>query len=159
MSDQTPAAVEAAEPEAPEAAAEATPETPVEETPAAEETIDVAALRREAASHRVKARDALAERDALAARVETYQRREVERLASAQLAQGSDVFLDVELAAFLDDEGEVSADLVTAAATAAAAKRPGLAAPRPSFDGGVRGPATHPSGPSFAEGFRKAARR
>jgi hypothetical protein len=76
------------------------------------------------------------------------------------LAQGSDVFLDgVELAAFLDDEGEVSADLVAAAAKAAAEKRPGLAAPRPGFDGGVRGQATKHPGPSFAEGFRKAARR
>ena len=49
---------------------------------------DVASLRREAASHRVKAKEAAEQRDALAARVETMQRREAERLAAAQLATG-----------------------------------------------------------------------
>ena len=151
----TPEPTPAPEPEAPEA-----PEAvEAPEAPAAEETNDVAALRREAAGHRVKAREAIEQRDALAAKVKALQVADVERLAAAQLAQGSDVWLDVELAAVLDDEGNVSADLVKAAAEAAAAKRPGLAAPRPSFDGGVRGPSSAPSGPSFADSFRKAAGR
>jgi hypothetical protein len=154
MSDQTPAAPKAVvEAEAPDAAAETTPETP------AEETNDVAALRREAAGHRVKAREAVEQRDALAARVERYQRAEVTRLAAAQLAQGEDVFhAGAELAAFLDEDGEVDAEKVKVAAASIASTRPGLAAATPSFDGGAR-PLPPAPGPSFADGFRKAARR
>ena len=154
MSDQTATAPEAVvEPETPEAV----------EAPAADdaqpETNDAAALRREAAAHRVKAREAVEQRDALAARVEALQRREVSRLAAAQLAQGEDVFhAGAELAAFLDEEGEVDPAKVEAAAASVVSTRPGLAAPRSSFDGGARKLPPAP-GPSFADSFRKAARR
>jgi hypothetical protein len=158
MTEPTPAP-EAVEPETPAAeTAPDAPEAPAEETPAVEETNDVAALRREAAGHRVKAREAVEQRDALAARVETYLRREVERLAAEHLAQGEDVFLSVELADLLDEDGEVDAAKVDAAAAKIVSTRPGLAAERSSFDGGVRRIQAAP-GPSFADSFRKAARR
>lgn len=100
---------------------------------------------REAARYRTALRAAEAERDALTARVETMQRAEAERMASARLSVGGDLF-DVgrlELAALLDDDGNVSPDAVREAVTALVRTRPGLAAappraprPDPSQGGG-----------------------
>jgi hypothetical protein len=151
MTEPTPAP-EAVEP----AAAQAAPEAFDDETPASDA---LAAARREAADRRVRLKAAEDQNAQLTERIASMQRTEVERLAAATLAQGSDVFLDgAELAAFLDDDGEVSVELVTAAAEAAAAARPGLAAARPSFDGGARKTPQAPA-PTFAETLKKAVGR
>ncbi len=96
----------------------------------------------EAAKYRTRLRAAEAQRDALAVRMEAMQRREVERLASKHLAQPGDLFEvgRVDLAAMLDETGDVSADAVHAAAESLVESRPGLAVARrgPSFDGGAR---------------------
>lgn len=80
---------------------------------------------REAAKYRRKLRDAEAERDTLRTRLETLQRTEAERLAGEHLADGSDLWRDgAELAGMLDDDGNVSAEKVTAAATQLSTDRP-----------------------------------
>lgn len=81
----------------------------------------------EAARYRRRLRDTEAERDALRSRVEGLQRREVERLASERLAQGSDVFMFAELGGLLTEEGEVDADAVAERVAQVVADRPGLA--------------------------------
>jgi hypothetical protein len=74
---------------------------------------------------RNQAREALAEAQA---RIETYQRREVERLA-ADLAQPEDIFElgGASLADLLGEDGEVNADAVSEAVNALIETRPGLA--------------------------------
>ncbi|MDV8000375.1 hypothetical protein [Rhodococcus sp. IEGM 1408] len=78
---------------------------------------------------RARLKEAEAARDGLAAKVEAYQRREVERIAGGVLAQAADLF-EVgghELAAFLDPEtGEVDEGAVAAALDILATTRPGL---------------------------------
>ena len=74
---------------------------------------------------RNQAREALAEAQA---RIEAYQRREVERLA-ADLAQPGDIFElgSVSLADLLGEDGEVDADAVSEAVADLIEARPGLA--------------------------------
>lgn len=74
---------------------------------------------------RDSARDELA---AAQARIEAMQTREVERLAGAHLAQPGDLLTlsGKTLADFLDDNGDVGAELVSEAAADVLAARPGL---------------------------------
>lgn len=101
------------------------PEAP--ETEAAPEAEATPKGNREA-RYRVERNQAREERDALAARVEAYQRREVERLA-AELAQPGDIFElgGVSLVDLLGEDGEVDADAVSDAVSALIESRPGLA--------------------------------
>lgn len=90
---------------------------------------EVAKLRKEAARHRTAARDAEAERDTLRQRVETLQRREVERMVAGRLAVPNDIWrFGVELPELLDDDSDVSEDKVREAVDALAAERPNLTA-------------------------------
>lgn len=76
---------------------------------------------REAAKYRRQLRDTETERDTLRTRLETLQRGEIERLAGRHLADPADFWRDgAQLADLLDDDGNVSPDKVTAAATAIA---------------------------------------
>jgi hypothetical protein len=88
------------------------------------------------AKFRRRAREAEAERDTLRGTVERLQRREVERLAGEHLAEPGDVWTvgGAELAALLDDGGDVDPGAVRRAAEALVRSRPGLARP-----GGARG--------------------
>lgn len=68
---------------------------------------------KEAARYRRKLRDTEAERDALAERIETLQRREIERLASRIVKQGAAVWLAGDtVEAFLDEDGDIDPDKV-----------------------------------------------
>ena len=105
----------------------------------------LAKVRREAAGHRIKAREAEAERDRLAGVVESMQRAEAERLVTAveagysPLAEGSDLWRGgVELAELLDDGGNLDREKLNAARDRVAAEHPHWRRPVDSFDGGVR---------------------
>lgn len=91
----------------------------------------------EAARYRRRLREVETERDTLAARVETFQRREVERLAASHLSRPSDVWLDgAEIAGLLDDQGDVDPLAVQAATVAVLDGRPQLAPKRAADHGG-----------------------
>lgn len=93
---------------------------------------------RESAKYRKRAQDAEAERDRLIERLSTLQRAEAQRLASEHLADGADLWRDgAELAAMLNDDGDVDADKVTEAAKALVAahghwRKPAQSAPPPA---------------------------
>lgn len=85
---------------------------------------------REAAKYRRQLRDAQAERDSLQTTVDAHNRSSVERLASAHLAQPSDLFDlgSVDLSDLMDEDGQPDAEAVKEAAESILADRPGLAA-------------------------------
>lgn len=95
-----------------------------------------------AARYRTELRTAQAERDALAERLNTLQRREVERLAGAKMAQGDDIWLSgTELADLLDEDGNVDAQRVTETASGIVAGKPHWAAkpvPQPLRTGALK---------------------
>ena len=105
---------------------------------------------RDAAKYRRRLRDVEAQRDALADRLETMQRREIERLASAIVKQGAAVWLAGDpTAAFLDDDGEIDPHKVAETAhrmrklyAVAGAAR--LLAPREGTNPGVAAPTYTP---------------
>lgn len=109
---------------------ETSTETDTAATESAEETTDVSTDiapesdsqpddNREAAKYRHRAKAAEAERDRLTERLQVLQRAEVERLAAAHLADGTDVWRDgAELASMLNDQGDIAADKVEATAKA-----------------------------------------
>lgn len=112
---------------------------------AADHAADPAALRKEAAGHRRKLRDAEAERDTLAQRVSVLQRGEAERIAAAAaegfrpLSDGRDVWRHdgVELVAMLDADGNVDPAKVREVVLEVAAAHPGwLASSFGSADAG-----------------------
>lgn len=77
----------------------------------------------EAAKYRVQLRETEGQRDALAARLETMQRAEVERIAGSRIAKGEALWAaGVELADLLDDDGNVDPLKVPTVADAAAEK-------------------------------------
>jgi hypothetical protein len=87
---------------------------------------------REAAKYRRQLREAEAARDALNQRLSIMQRREAERLAADHLADGADMWRDgLDLAALLDDNGNLDSAKVADAAQAARKAHPHWAAPRP----------------------------
>ncbi|MFC6009579.1 hypothetical protein [Nocardia lasii] len=80
------------------------------------------------ARYRVERNNARAEVEALTARIEGYQRAEVERIAAKNLAAPGDVFTigDKTLADFLTAEGGVDTAAVESVAQAIIGERPGL---------------------------------
>ncbi|MBA2558801.1 MAG: hypothetical protein H0V07_02765 [Propionibacteriales bacterium] len=112
-----------------EIAPETAPETEAPEGPG-----------REAAKYRRQLRDAEASLASLSTRVETMQRREVERLAASELETPADLWLaDTSLPDLLDDDGEIDEAKVTQAIEFVLADRPGWKRTTPpSFDGGAR---------------------
>ncbi len=107
-------------------ATEEKPQEKPEETPAAERSgDDPAALRREAAKYRTRAKEADAKRDKLAERLQVAQRAEVTRLAAEHLTDGADLFrAEVELDTLLTDEGDVDPQKVSAAAADVVDRQP-----------------------------------
>lgn len=95
---------------------------------------------REAAKYRTKLRETEAQNATLTGRLEAMQRREVERLASADLDTPEDLWLtDVGLGTLLDDDGQVDEAKVSAAVTTVLQGRPGWRRPSPvTYDGGAR---------------------
>ena len=131
------------------------------------ETADVAALRREAAGRRRALREAEAARDALAARLERLQRAEVERLATTRaegvrpLVHGDDLWLDgTELAALLDDDGNIDADRVRDKVREIGTQRPHwLDSPgrhAADLDGGKGAAPDIDNSPSFSDALKGA---
>ena len=109
---------------------------------------DIAALRKEAASHRTKARAAEAERDKLAGLVTSMQRNEVERLAEQKMASAEDLWSRVELAELLDADGAIDYARVTETVDRILTERPHWARPaRPSgsADQGARSTSSKPA--------------
>lgn len=80
------------------------------------------------ARYRVERNEARQALSAAEARIEAMQSREVERLAGAHLAQPGDLLTlsGKTLADFLDENGEVDAELVAEVAADVLAARPGL---------------------------------
>lgn len=106
------------------------------------------------ARYRVAAKEARAEADALRATVQAMQSAEVTRLASARLADPTDLAVlgGVEVADVLGEDGTVDADLVEQAVAALLEARPYLEREEPTtFDSGVRGTSVSSKGASWAE--------
>ena len=83
------------------------------------------AQNREAAKYRRRLRETETDRDALAGRLAALQRAEAERIATAHLADGADLFRDgADLGALLDDEGHVDPVKVSALAKDIAEQHP-----------------------------------
>ncbi|WP_049942590.1 hypothetical protein [Gordonia sp. KTR9] len=106
--------------------------------PATDGTDDPAGDELEARKYRRRAQAAEGELATVTARLEAAQRSQVAAFA-ADLAQPADV-LDpalggVDLAALLDDDGQVSAELVAAAVAEQLAVRPGLGKVQPTVRG------------------------
>lgn len=170
MTTNHDAQTEVVEPAAPAAAVEpANLDTDLDaqaqaETPNATDDTEPAAEAskpgQEAARYRRQLRSAEADRDALKARLETFQTREVERLATGPgvLALGSDLWRSTALPDLLDPEGNVDPEKVTAAVA-------GLIEAhhhyewRPVFgsaDAGVRGAGNQPSTTTWDSVLRHA---
>lgn len=78
-----------------------------------------------AAKYRTELRTAQAERDALSERLNTLQRREVERLAGEKMAEGGDIWLSgTELTDMLDEDGNVDVERVSEAVSGIVASKP-----------------------------------
>jgi hypothetical protein len=119
--------------------------TPPTDTPTDAPDTDTAAVEsgpgREAAKYRRQLRDTEAKAATLSNRLEAMQRREVERLAAADLAAPADLWLaGLELADLLTDDGDVDEAKVREAAARVLMDRPTWKRPEPppAFDGGVR---------------------
>ncbi|MGH4021752.1 MAG: hypothetical protein ACRDT0_21465 [Pseudonocardiaceae bacterium] len=111
----------------------------------------------EAAKYRRRLREAESERDALRSRLDASQRREVERFAGADLARGDDVWLGgAELAALLDDAGNVDPGKVAETTAALLAERPHWAPRHPTADPDQGRKTEGRSVPSFADFLRDA---
>lgn len=116
----------------------------------------------EAARWRTALRAAEGQRDALAARVETMQRRDVERHAGA-LADPGDVWAiaGADLPALLDEAGDVDPAAVAAVVRELLATRPQLAAHRVARAGdagiGVAGTGSGSRGTGWGDVLRDAA--
>lgn len=94
------------------------------------DTADERGGNKEAAKYRRQLRDTEAHRDALSERLSTMQRREVERLAAEHLVDPADIWRDgAELAALLDDGGNLDAVKVAEAARATVTAHRHWAAP------------------------------
>lgn len=113
---------------------------------------------REAAKYRRRAKDAEAERDRLTQRLTVLQRAEAERLAGQRLGTGVDLWAGgVELAALVDEDGNLSTELVDQAVTDVIAQHPHWrtqAAPPASTvtaNGKIGG---GPTEPTFTDAFR-----
>lgn len=122
---------------------------------------DVGALRKEAAKHRTRAKEAEVERDKLAERLQAAHRTEVKRLAAEHLADGADIFRDgeVEFDSLLSDEGDVDPAKVTAAAEGVVERSPHWAkrpTPRGGVDGGKGTAPAEDAAPSFGEALKGA---
>lgn len=119
----------------------------------------------EAAKYRRRLRESEGQLAATRDQLAGYQRREVERLASARLAVPGDVFSvgGAALPDFLDDDGMVNAEAVEQSVAALLASRPGLAIGStrwPDMGGGDRGPAmAQPRPASWGAVVRGEARR
>lgn len=130
---------------------------------------DIAAVRREAAAHRVKLRETEAQRDALAKRLEALQRREAERLASTPaddflgLRDGTDLWREgLELGELVDEDGTLDAQRVRAAVQALADAGHAhwlRSAARPAGDSDAgKGRPSMPAAPSFGQAVKGARR-
>jgi hypothetical protein len=123
---------------------------------------DIAAVRREAAGYRTKLRETEGERDKLAERLKVAHRTEVKRLAAEHLAAGDDIFRDdaVDLAALLNDEGDVDAGRVGIVAAEVVERQPHWKR-RPAPAGGADGnkgvaPPDEDGAPSFGAALKAA---
>ncbi len=128
--EQAPPATEESPEQAPPSTEPETPEEAPEEAPEGKEGA-------EAARYRRRLRETETELTTARTRLETFQRREVERLASDRLAVPGDLFAvhGVALDEVLGEDGSVDPDLVAMAVEQLVATRPGLARVAPQRTG------------------------
>lgn len=137
-----------------------------EETPPENTSVDVGALRKEAAKYRTRAKDAEAALEAVSGRLTAMQRQEVQRIASNKadgftpLADGGDLWHgDTALDALLAEDGTVDAHAVQEAARKLGEDRPHYLRRASTADGGAdqgMGAAPEPPAPSFGEALKSA---
>jgi hypothetical protein len=116
------------------------------------------AARREAAAHRVRAREVEAERDRLAARIDRQDTAEVERMAAETMSDPTDLWMRSRLDAMRDDNGELDPERVRAEIERVLSERPHWAKREPvvNFHDGVRMP---PEAMQRSPGFGDAIKR
>lgn len=124
-----------------------TPETaPTEQSNAATEADQQQDNNREAAKYRRQLRDAEAQRDQLAARLQTMQRTEVERLVADQLAKPAALWAaGVQLADLVNEAGDIDPAKVAIAVTAAIDALGLSRGADPTFTTGAQGHAVAPA--------------
>lgn len=94
-------------------------------TPPAESTVEVENPSREAASYRLRLRDAEADRDVIRGRLEVYERQHVERVAGERMAVPADLWmLAPDLDQLRGEDGAIDDDLVRGAVETVLADRP-----------------------------------
>jgi len=146
---------------------EAEPQAPAEGEPEPEDAEDrpgdpLAKIRREAAGHRIKLREAEGDRDRLAGVVDGMQREEAERFVGSglvALSSGADLWTaGVTLADLRGEDGSLDPEKLRAARDRVIGERPHWRRVSENFDGGARqsAPATdHNAG--LADALRRAA--
>lgn len=124
---------------------------------------DIAEVRREAAKHRTKAREAEDRADKLAERLAVSHKREATQLAAKHLADGADLFRDgeVDLAGLLDDDGDLDPQKVTDAAEGVVERQPHWQRRETTAAGGADGnkgvaPVHEDEAPSFGAALKAA---
>ena len=170
LTDDDRALVDALDPDVLAPKAEAPEDNVAEENPEAPEveagrsSDPLAKVRREAASYRVKLREAEGERDRLAGVVESMQRQEAERAVTGNrigaLAEGSDLWRGgVALSELLAEDGTLDSEKVEAARDRVLAERPHWGSRADDYDGGARqsapAPIDHNAG--LSDALRRAA--
>lgn len=112
---------------------------------------------REAARYRTERNEARTALEAATERIAALQRADAERLAGGLLAEPGDLWAlgGTELADVLDDDGNVSADAVTALAETITKSRPGLRKPSRAIDPSQGRSADVATNVSWSSAFRK----
>jgi hypothetical protein len=147
--------------QAPEAGASETEQAPEAEEGRSNDPL--AKVRREAASYRVKLREAEGDRDRLAGVVEGMQRQEAERFAASgpvALASGSDLWTGgVSVEELRAEDGSLDPAKLSAARDRVLAERPHWGSRADDYDGGARqsapAPIDHNAG--LSDALRRAA--
>ena len=127
----------------------------------AEQSDDVGALRSEAKQRRLALRSTEAERDAFKARVDEYDRREVERLATERLADPADLWLSTSLDAMRAEDGTIDMEKADAELQRVLAEKPHWRKPErsmPNMHQGAR-ESVERQAPSFGQAVKRALGR
>ena len=111
-----------------------------DENPSADQgdRTELSAVRREAANYRRRLRDTEAERDELRARVDDYDRREVERLAADRLIDPRDLWAMTTVDGLRGDDGTIDLEKARDEIGRVVQARPHWAKPMPDLHQGAR---------------------
>jgi hypothetical protein len=116
---------------------------------------EIRGLRAEAKRNRIAAHTAAQERDSLRSRIDSYDRREVERQIADRVQSPSDFWLTVQLQDLRDEEGQIDAERVAERVDQVLGERPHWRrTERPDFSSGARRPIVQPK--SLGEAFKQS---